>query len=189
MIWIKLTQLLRFWQTNLDHLTDYLEIYSNWAQHASSHLHPNWRWRGLKVPLMRSRMTLSVYRHSGGSGLRPKPAGFLVPPPPSQGVNTPTRSTGHHVRVNSRQHILQHIKMCSRSICFYIRVYSWCKPTRGQNFSKVNMWAGVCLTLGFLSAFLHVCFFLYYLSYLSHLSLSGLLSNTGSVAMNSCYQE
>ena len=53
-----------------------------------------------------------------------------------------------------------------------------CKPTRGQHFSKVNMWAGVCLTLGFLSAFLQVCFFPYYLSYLS---LSGLLRNTGSV--------
>ena len=75
---------------------------------------------------MRSRMTPSVYRHSGGSGLRPKPAGFLVPPPPSRGVNTPTRSTGHHVRVNSRQHILQNIKLCSRSICFYIRVYFCC---------------------------------------------------------------
>ena len=53
-----------------------------------------------------------------------------------------------------------------------------CKPTRGQHFPKVNMLAGVCLTLGFLSAFLQVCFFPYYLSYLS---LSGLLRNVGSV--------
>ena len=126
---------------------------------------------------MRSRMTPSVYRHSGGSGLRPKPAGFLVPPPTSQGVNTPTRSTGHHVRVNSPQHILQDLKMCVQGQYVFISEYipGACKPTRGQHFSKVNMWAGVCLTLGFLSAFLHVCFFPYYLSYLS---LSGLLRNT-----------
>ena len=73
--------------------------------------------------LMRSRMTLSVYRHSGGSGLRPKPAGFLVPPPPSQGVNTPTRSTGHHVRENSRQHILQDLKMCVQGQYVFISEY------------------------------------------------------------------
>ena len=99
-------------------------------------------------------MTPSVYRHSGGSGLRPKPAGFLVPPPTSQGVNTPTRSTGHHVRVNSPQHILQNIKMCSRSICFYIRVYSWCLQThqgsrllQGQHVSGglSDPWFLVCV--------------------------------------------
>ena len=72
---------------------------------------------------MRSRMTPSVYRHSGGSGLRPKPAGFLVPPLPSQGVNTPTRSTGHHVRLNSRQHILQNIKMCVQGQYVFISEY------------------------------------------------------------------
>ena len=74
------------------------------------------------MPLMRSRMTLSVYRHSGGSGLRPKPAGFLVPPPPSQGVNTPTRSTGHPVRVNSRQHILKCVQgQCN--VYLYQRIF------------------------------------------------------------------
>ena len=99
------------------------------------------------MPLMRSRMTLSVYRHSGGSGLRPKPAGFLVPPPPAQGVNTPTRSTGHHIRVNSRQHILKDISRCVQGRCnaIYTNVYFLClqcTPTRGQHFSKVNMRAG-----------------------------------------------
>ena len=116
------------------------------------------------MPLMRSRMTLSVYRHSGGSGLRPKPAGFLVPPPPAQGVNTPTRSTGHPVRVNLRQHILQDIKMCSRSIYFYIRVYSWCLQThqgsklpQGQHVSggMSDPWFLVCVpTCLFLSLLL-----------------------------------
>ena len=73
--------------------------------------------------LMRSRMTPSVYRHSGGSGLRPKPAGFLVLPPPSRGVNTPTRSTGHHFRVNSPQHILLDLKMCIQGQYVFISEY------------------------------------------------------------------